>query len=129
MSTNDQSPTAGDPRSDIQRLNSTTAPPPTVVPASPRAGEAPHAQLAALLRAALPAVRGTLAALEADIERELGALPEREAGPPLKDECPTCGAPAIYTPPGSNHVVGDWAEEWTYAPAASPGAEPHERTE
>jgi hypothetical protein len=33
-------------------------------------------------------------------------------------ECPTCGAPATYTPPGSNHVVGDWNEEWTYDPPA-----------
>jgi len=29
-------------------------------------------------------------------------------------ECPTCGAPASYTAAGSNHVVGDWHEEWTF---------------
>lgn len=34
----------------------------------------------------------------------------------LPDECPTCGAPATYTPAGSNHVVGDWNESWEFDP-------------
>lgn len=33
---------------------------------------------------------------------------------PKEVECPTCGAPVIYTPAGSNHVVGDWNEEYEY---------------
>ena len=28
--------------------------------------------------------------------------------------CPTCDAPVVYTPAGSNHVVGDWNEEYDF---------------